>query len=130
MLIEQLKADYARFPKQQSYQLYAADVYFKDPLNSFRGVGRYQQMIGFIDRWFTDVTLDLHHIQQDAHIITTRWTLSWTAPAPWRPRMQISGRSELTLNPEGLVQSHIDYWDCSRLDVLKQLFSLERRATI
>ncbi|MEO1127354.1 MAG: DUF2358 domain-containing protein, partial [Cyanobacteria bacterium J06639_16] len=39
-ILERIKADYARFPADQSYELYAPDVYFKDPLNEFRGVNR------------------------------------------------------------------------------------------
>jgi hypothetical protein len=47
---------------------------------------------------------------------------SWTTPLPWRPRIAIPGWSELKLNADELIISHIDYWDCSRLDVLKQHF--------
>ena len=121
-IVEALKADYARFPENQTYSLYAADVWFKDPLTSFKGVGRYRSMIGFMERWFQAVEMELHNIQQIDQRIDTTWTLRWIAPVPWRSKISISGRSELTLNEAGLVQSHVDYWDCSRLDVLKQLF--------
>ncbi len=122
-IIESLKADYGRFPYDQTYTLYAETVFFKDPWISFRGVRLYRIMIGFIERAFLDTKMDLHEIQQTGNRIDTRWTLSWISPAPWKPKMIISGRSELTLDPEGLIQSHVDYWDCSRLDVLRQLFS-------
>ncbi|MEB3359613.1 MAG: DUF2358 domain-containing protein [Synechococcales bacterium] len=121
-IVEVLKEDYRRFPKDQSYYLYAEDVYFKDPLNEFRGRDRYRQMLGFIDHWFTRPQLDLHNIQQSGKQIRTDWTLSWTTPLPWRPRIAIDGWSELTVNEDGLIASHIDYWHCSRLDVLKQHF--------
>ncbi len=117
-----LQEDYRRFPDDQSYDLYANDVYFKDPMNEFRGCDRYRQMIGFIKQWFTDPRLDLHNIQQAGKEIRTDWTLSWTTPLPWKPRIAIDGWSELRLNDDGLIESHIDYWDCSRLDVLKQHF--------
>ena len=119
-LIEILQQDYQRFPLDQTYDIYAPDVYFKDPLNQFRGIQRYRQMIQFITRWFANPQLALHQIQQVDDLITTRWTLSWTSPLPWQPRIHISGWSELRLNGEGLIISHIDYWDCSSLDVLKQ----------
>ncbi|MDX2096618.1 MAG: DUF2358 domain-containing protein [Leptolyngbyaceae cyanobacterium bins.59] len=121
-LIQILREDYARFPQEQTYSIYAPDVYFEDPLNRFRGVDRYQQMIGFIRTWFLDPRLDLHAIERQADRIDTRWTLSWTTPLPWKPRVSIPGRSELKLNEKDLIISHIDYWDCSRLEVLKQLF--------
>jgi hypothetical protein len=122
-ILEQLKADYARFPENQSYDLYASDVYFKDPMTKFRGVQRYREMIGFMQTYFVDLTMELHHISQSGDTIQTQWTLSWTAPFPWNPAMRISGRSELGLNSAGLVCSHIDYWDCSRWAVLKQIFT-------
>lgn len=122
-IIGQLKTDYARFPQDQSYGLYAKDVQFEDPLNSFSGVEKYQKMIGFLSRFFRDIEMELHDIEKtNSELITTHWTLNMTAPVPWAPRLSITGRSELGLNSQQLINSHIDYWNCSRLDVLKQVF--------
>ena len=126
-LIDILKQDYQQFPNHQTYSIYADNVYFKDPMNQFRGLERYQQMIGFMKTWFLDIQLDLHNITQIDTTIETCWTLSWTTPLPWKPRISIPGRSELKLNADNLIESHIDYWDCSRLDVVKQLFLLKNR---
>ncbi len=123
-IIAILKEDYQKFPEDQTYSIYAEDVYFEDPVNKFRGGDRYQKMIDFFKKWFKDIQLDLHEISQSGNTIKTRWTLSWTAPVPWQPRMAIPGWSELKLNDEGLIASHIDYWDISRLEVLKQLFKV------
>jgi hypothetical protein len=122
-LVEILKEDYRRFPLDQTYRVYAEDVFFKDPVTEFRGIARYQQMIGLMNTWFKSPKMDLHDIQQSGNRIKTRWTLSWTTPLPWQPRIAIDGRSELELNEEGLITAHLDYWDCSRMDVLKQHFS-------
>ncbi|MBW4615975.1 MAG: DUF2358 domain-containing protein [Desmonostoc vinosum HA7617-LM4] len=122
-IIKILKEDYQRFPINQTYSIYAPDVYFQDPLNKFRGVERYKQMIGFIQTWFIEPKMDLHNIQRLQDTIKTEWTLSWNTPVPWKPRISIPGWSELGLNSENLIISHIDYWNCSRLDVLKQHFS-------
>lgn len=121
-LLDRLKQDYQTFPQNQSYELYAADVYFQDPMTQFRGIDRYRQMVGFIATWFKNLQFDLHDINQTEEVISTRWTLSWNTPLPWNPRISISGRSELRVNADGLIGSHIDYWDCSRWDVLKQHF--------
>ncbi len=126
-IIEILKADYQRFPHDQTYGLYASDVFFQDPLNSFRGVDRYREMITFISQWFQEPHLDLHHITQNDRHIHTEWTLSWIFPLPWRPHLSISGYTEMELNGEGLIQSHIDYWNCSRWDVFKQAIGLGNR---
>jgi hypothetical protein len=121
-IIKILKEDYQRFPADQTYSIYAENVFFQDPLNKFRGVKRYEQMIGFIDTWFIDVKMDLHNISQSGDTIKTEWTLSWNTPLPWKPRIAIPGWSELLLNDNGVIVSHIDYWNCSRIDVLKQHF--------
>ncbi|MBR8835153.1 MAG: DUF2358 domain-containing protein [Stigonema ocellatum SAG 48.90 = DSM 106950] len=126
-IIQILQEDYQRFPVNQTYSIYAQDVYFQDPLNKFSGVERYKQMIKFISTWFIDIKMDLHDIQQEGDIIKTKWTLSWNTPLPWRPRISIPGWSELRLNSVDLITSHIDYWNCSRLDVLKQHLFLSNR---
>ena len=78
-ILEQLRADYARFPTAQTYELYAQDVFFKDPMNQFYGVQRYQDMIQFIERYFVDVVMDVHALRQTQEQIDSRWTLTWTA---------------------------------------------------
>ncbi|WP_310414012.1 DUF2358 domain-containing protein [Chamaesiphon sp. OTE_8_metabat_110] len=117
-----LRQDYARFPIDQSYDIYAEDVYFQDPLNRFRGVKRYRQMISFIEKWFEHPTFELYALDRVDRAITTRWALSWNTPLPWKPRITISGKSELVVNESELIVSHIDYWDCSPFDVVKQHF--------
>ncbi len=122
-IIEQLKQDYARFPEDQTYGLYAQEVKFKDPMNKFEGVGLFQKMIGFIGWFFGDVQMDLHSIEESApSLIELRWTLNMNPPVPWSARLHIPGRTELWLSEAGLIESHVDYWSCSRLDVLKQVF--------
>ncbi|MCF2148262.1 DUF2358 domain-containing protein [Desmonostoc muscorum LEGE 12446] len=121
-IIEIIKEDYQRFPVNQTYSIYAPDVYFQDPLNKFRGVKRYKEMINFIQTWFLNPKMDLHNIQRLGNTIKTEWTLSWNTPVPWKPRISIPGWSELGLNSDGLIVSHVDYWNCSRLDVVKQHF--------
>lgn len=121
-IIEILKEDYQRFPVNQTYSIYTPDVYFQDSLNKFRGVKRYKQMINFIETLFVNTKMDLHSIQRLGDTIKTEWTLSWNTPLPWKPRISIPGWSELGLNSDGLIISHIDYWNCSRLDVVKQHF--------
>ncbi|MFN5513276.1 MAG: DUF2358 domain-containing protein [Cyanobacteriota bacterium] len=127
-IIEILQSDYRRFPEAQSYDLYAEIVYFKDPLTEFRGVERYKQMIAFMGRWFTDIDLRLHHIQGADAVIETRWTLIWTSPLPWRPRIAISGQTRLELDSAGQIVAHIDTWDCSPWAVAKQHFFPDSRA--
>ncbi len=121
-IITILRADYAKFPIDQSYQIYAEDVYFQDPLSKFRGLDRYKKTISFIQTWFKEPRLELYEIDRLEQLITTRWSLSWNTPLPWYPRIEITGKSELLLNEAALIISHIDYWNCAPIDVLKQHF--------
>ncbi|MEL6776636.1 MAG: DUF2358 domain-containing protein [Cyanobacteria bacterium J06597_16] len=122
-LVEQLKQDYSRFPDAQTYSLYADNVQFKDPMNAFQGVERYRKMIDFLSRFFSNIQMELHTIEQPSpDMITTKWTLNMDAPMPWSPRLSIPGRSELGINNAGQISTHIDYWSCSKLSVLRQVF--------
>jgi hypothetical protein len=123
-----LRQDYAKFPLDQNYQIYAEDVYFQDPLTRFRGLDRYRKTISFIQTWFRDPHLELYAIERVDRSITTRWSLSWNTPLPWQPRIEITGSSELLLSDRDLIISHIDRWDCVPFDVLKQHFKLRQLA--
>jgi Uncharacterized conserved protein (DUF2358) len=127
-IITILRQDYAKFPLDQNYQIYAEDVYFQDPLTRFRGLNRYRRTISFIQTWFRNPRLELAEIERVDRSITTRWALSWNTPLPWQPRIEITGTSELLLSERDLIISHIDRWDCSPLDVLKQHFNLRQLA--
>lgn len=123
-ILKILKDDYQRFPLEQTYHIYAPDVYFKDPIYEFRGLERYKKTITFIQTFFLNCQMDLHNIEQEGNHIHTDWSLRWNTPLPWKPRITIHGWSELILNEAGLIASHIDYWHCSRWDVLKQHFGI------
>jgi hypothetical protein len=68
-IVETLKGDYARFPVNQTYSIYANDVYFQDAVFKFRGIELYKWMIKFIQTVFLNLKLDLHKIQSQEEII-------------------------------------------------------------
>ena len=68
-LLETIKNDYQTFPDNQTYSVYADNVYFKDPMNEFTGVKRYQEMIQFMSTWFKNIDLELHNIHQNDNMI-------------------------------------------------------------
>ncbi len=134
-IITTITEDYARFPQTQTYAIYCDDVYFRDPVYQFRGLKQYQKMIGFITYWFRHLKLELHSIDRQAEVIKTRWTMSWNAPLPWQPRVSVTGWSELTVTDQvneaekaaGIAEkicSHVDYWDCTKWDLIRQHFVL------
>ena len=123
-LVEILKADYQIFPDNQTFDIYAEEVYFKDPLNEFRGVKKYRKMIGFLSSFFKDIEMEVHNITQEGEKIQTEWTLNMNSPLPWKPRISIPGSSELKINEDNLIASHIDYWHISPWNVLSQNFTV------
>jgi len=127
-LVAILKDDYARFPENQTYGIYAEDVYFKDPLNEFRGVKKYKSMIKFLSTFFGNIQMDVHNVTQQESAIKTEWTLHMTSPLPWQPRISIPGWSELGVEDRKIV-SHIDYWHISPWSVLSQNFTWDKKAS-
>ena len=122
-LVEILKEDYQRFPDNQTFEIYAEDVYFKDPLNEFRGVKKYKAMIKFLSNFFSNIEMEVHNVTQEGKKIKTEWTLNMTSPLPWKPRLSIPGWTDLEVSDENLIVSHIDRWHISPWNVLRQNFS-------
>jgi Uncharacterized conserved protein (DUF2358) len=87
-LIEIVKADYQKFPEAQTYEIYDKNVYFKDPVFSFRGLDRYKLMIGFITTWFKALKLELHEIDRIDDTIKTRFTLEAAHLCGWLERVK------------------------------------------
>ena len=128
-LVEILREDYQRFPDDQTYDIYAEDIYFKDPLNEFNGVKKYRAMIGFLGTFFGDVKMDVRNVSKEGDVIKTEWTLNMTSPLPWKPRLSIPGWSELGVSDRNLIASHVDYWHISRWEVLRQNFFWNKKAS-
>ena len=128
-LVAILREDYERFPENQTYDIYADDVYFKDPLNEFRGVKKYQGMIKFLGTFFGNVEMEVKDVNQQGDSIKTEWTLNMTSPLPWQPRLSIPGWSELKIGADNLIVSHVDYWHISRWSVLRQNFFSDKKAS-
>ena len=120
-LIEIIKQDYQRFPADQTYEIYEENVHFKDPVYDFYGLKKYKEMIAFIRKWFSNLKLELHDINQEENQINIRWTMSWNSPLPWKPFISVTGKTELKLK-DNLIIGHYDYWDCSLFDMIKQHF--------
>ena len=128
-LTEILKQDYQRFPDNQTFDIYAENVYFKDPLNEFQGIKKYQKMITFLSKFFGNIQMEVHNITQEDQMIKTEWTLNMTSPLPWKPRISIPGWSQLEISPDNLIISHIDYWHISPGNVFWQNFFSRQKAS-
>lgn len=128
-IVETLKQDYQKFPEDQTYSIYADDVYFKDPLNEFRGLDRYRKMIEFLGTFFQQVEMEVHHITREREMIKVEWTLNMTSPLPWKPRLSIPGWTDLKVDSSEKIISHIDRWHISPLKVLLQNFFWRKKGS-
>lgn len=91
-------------------EIYAADVFFKDPFNEFRSreqlAGIYRHMFEALDspRFAISQTVSEGN---DAFII---WVMEFFLNGK---AMSIRGSSHLRYNNQGLVEYHRDYWDAA-----------------
>lgn len=124
--IDTLKADLPTlFEKDISYNIYTQDIFFQDPVNTFRGKFNYRIIywtLRFHGRlFFTDLHFDLHDVHQtDDDVIKAYWTVRGTLRLPWQAKIFFHGDSTYKLNPDGLIYEHRDTWDRSPKDILKQ----------
>ncbi|WVN41751.1 nuclear transport factor 2 family protein [beta proteobacterium MWH-UniP1] len=102
----------------QLADFYAPDCEFTDPFQKVRGRDRvrdiYLEMFNQLDRpRFTNVRL-LGSPNPSGSEVMIGWTFEF-ALGPNKPRQSIAGASLLVIDAQGLIQSHHDYWDASRL---------------
>lgn len=113
------------FQKDLSYDIYSSDIYFRDPVNTFKGKFNYRIIfwtLRFHGRlFFTDLAFDLHDIYPESETsIRADWTVRGTLRLPWNPELLFNGYSLYQFNAKGLIYEHIDTWDRSPGEILKQ----------
>lgn len=124
--IETLKIELPTlFEKDLSYHIYSKDIYFKDPVNTFKGKLNYRIIFWTLrfhgKLFFTELYFDLHDIKQTAKdTILANWTVRGTLRLPWQANLFFNGYSTYKLNSESLIYEHIDTWDRSPKEILQQ----------
>lgn len=127
-VINTLKKDLPTlFERDISYDIYTKDIYFKDPVNTFKGKLNYRIIFWTLrfhgQLFFTKLYFDLHEVSQTAEdTITATWTVRGTLRVPWKALVFFNGYSTYKLNPDGLIYEHIDTWDRPPIEILKQFF--------
>ncbi|MBW4495621.1 MAG: DUF2358 domain-containing protein [Oscillatoria princeps RMCB-10] len=125
-VVETLKNDLpALFEKDISYDIYTNDIYFKDPVNTFKWKFNYRIIFWTLrfhgQLFFTELYFDLHDVNQTAEdTILANWTVRGVLRVPWKARVFFNGYSTYKFNPDGLIYEHIDTWDRSPGEILKQ----------
>lgn len=115
------------FEKDISYDIYSKDIYFRDPVNTFKGKLNYRIIfwtLRFHSRlFFTEIYFDLHSVSQtDPDTILANWTVRGTLRLPWNAKLFFNGYSTYKLNRDRLIYEHIDTWDRPPKEILGQFF--------
>ncbi len=115
------------FTTDLTYDIYTKDIYFRDPVSTFKGKFNYRIIFWTLrfhgQLFFTSLHFDLHDVEQTAaDTILANWTVRGTLRLPWRAKLFFNGYSTYKLTPEGLIYEHIDTWDRKPGEILKQFF--------
>ncbi|MEH2067041.1 MAG: DUF2358 domain-containing protein [Nostoc sp.] len=127
-VIETLKQDLPTlFQKDISYDIYTQDIYFKDPVNTFKYKFNYRIIfwtLRFHARlFFNQIYFDVHDIKQSGEdTILVNWTVRGVVRVPWKARLLFNGNSTYKLNQDNLIYEHIDTWDRKPKEILKQFW--------
>ncbi|WP_442937260.1 DUF2358 domain-containing protein [Nostoc sp.] len=130
-VIKTLKEDLPTlFEKDISYQIYTQDIYFKDPVNTFKYKFNYRIIfwtLRFHARlFFTQIYFDVHEVYQSAEdTILAKWTVRGVLRVPWKAGLLFNGYSTYKLNQDNLIYEHIDTWDRKPGEILRQFWQRE-----
>lgn len=125
-LIQTLWADLPTlFERDISYDIYSQDVYFRDPVNTFKGKLNYRIIfwtLRFHARlFFKTIAFDLHSISHpDRDTILATWTVRGTLRVPWNAYILFNGDSTYKLNQDCKIYQHVDRWDRKPIEILRQ----------
>jgi hypothetical protein len=128
LIIQTLKQDLPTlFEKDITYDIYSQDIFFKDPVNTFKGKFNYRIIFWTLrfhgKLFFTELFFDLHDVaQSDESTILADWTVRGTLRVPWKAQVFFNGTSTYSVNSDGLIYNHIDTWDRPPKEILKQFF--------
>ncbi|MBD0386288.1 MAG: DUF2358 domain-containing protein [Nostoc sp. C3-bin3] len=127
-VIKTLKEDLPTlFEKDISYNIYTDDIYFKDPVNTFKYKFNYRIIfwtLRFHARlFFTQIYFDVHEVYQSAEdTILAKWTVRGVLRVPWKAGLLFNGYSTYKLNQDNLIYEHIDTWDRKPGEILRQFW--------
>lgn len=115
------------FEKDIYYEIYTDDIYFKDPVNTFKYKFNYRIIfwtLRFHARlFFTQIYFDVHEVYQSAEdTILAKWTVRGVLRLPWKAGLLFNGYSTYKLNQDNLIYEHIDTWDRKPGEILKQFW--------
>ena len=86
------------------------DVHFKDPFNDVRGIETMRAIFAELTETIPGISLTVNSRFGNDPDVMILWTLTGNLRnKPWT----LDGTSHLTFDENGLLISHIDYWDAA-----------------
>lgn len=113
------------FEQDISYDIYTQDIRFRDPVNRFRGKLSYRIIFWTLrfhgQLFFKELFFDLHTVAATAvDQIRADWTVRGVLRLPWKTHLIFNGFSLYSLNAQGQIYEHVDTWDRSPAEILRQ----------
>jgi hypothetical protein len=125
-VIETLKKDLPTlFERDISYDIYTQDIFFKDPVNTFKWKFNYRIIFWTLrfhaKLFFTEIFFDVHDVyQENQDTIIANWTVRGVLRVPWKAHILFNGYSTYKLNQDCLIYEHIDTWERKPSEILQQ----------
>ena len=88
--------------------LVVKDIIFIDPFNNIKGLDNFKNIFYHMFDTVKDPKFDIIDYAQNKDHIFLKWKMTFYA---FKASQTIEGMSDITLNKEGKVISHLDYWD-------------------
>ncbi len=88
--------------------LVVKDIIFIDPFNNIKGLDNFKNIFYHMFETVEEPKFDIVDYAQNKNHIFLKWKMTFYA---FKASQTIEGMSDITLNKEGKVISHLDYWD-------------------
>ena len=88
--------------------LVVKDIIFIDPFNNIKGLDNFKNIFYHMFNTVEEPKFDIVDYTQNKDHIFLKWKMTFYA---FKASQTIEGMSDITLNKEGKVISHLDYWD-------------------
>ena len=88
--------------------LVVKDIIFIDPFNNIKGLDNFKNIFYHMFDTVEEPKFDIIDYAQNEDHIFLKWKMTFYA---FKASQTIEGMSDITLNKEGKVISHLDYWD-------------------
>ena len=84
------------------------DIIFIDPFNNIKGLDNFKNIFYHMFDTVEEPKFEIVYYAQNKDHIFLKWKMTFYA---FKASQTIEGMSDITLNKEGKVISHLDYWD-------------------